>query len=242
MIIYPVGISKSCTAAAQALKRRRIPFTDHPSPEVTHLLLDVPSFDDCGRLRDGSNLQQILERLPQGITVIGGNLHHPELDGYALLDLLSDEDYLATNAAVTADCAIRVAGNHIETTFYDTPTLILGWGRIGKCLANMLRGLDCPVTIAARKETDRAMIRALQFTAVDFRQANQEAKKYPLIFNTVPEPVFHEAVDNTVAIDLASRPGFTGGTALTARGLPGKLAPESSGKLIANTIIRRLKL
>lgn len=242
MIFYPVGISKSCAAAAQALKSKGIPITDHPSPEVTHLLLDVPSFDDCGRLRDGSELLSCLERLPQNITVIGGNLQLSALEGYTILDLLKDEEYLAQNAAITADCAIRVAGKHMETAFFDTPTLILGWGRIGKCLGNMLRGLECPVTIAARKENDRAMIRALQFAAVDYQEANREAKKYPLIFNTVPEPVFHAAVDNSIAIDLASRPGFTEGAAMTARGLPGKLAPESTGKLIANTIIRRLML
>ena len=43
------------------------------------------------------------------------------------------------------------------------------------------------------------------------------------------------------AIDLASEPGMQGKSVIPARGLPGKYAPESSGKLIADTILRVLK-
>jgi len=224
------------------LKHTGIAVTDHPSPEVTHLLLDIPSFNDQGMLPDGSDLRNHLERLPQSITVIGGNLQHPQLHGYQILDLLKDNDYLAQNAAITADCAIRVAGNHLETAFHDTPVLILGWGRIGKCLAQMLKSLGSQVTIAARKESDRAMIHALQYTAVDYSAANKDVGKYPLIFNTVPELVLTAVVDNSIAIDLASKPGITADKVIAARGLPGKLAPESTGRLIANIIKRRLTL
>lgn len=42
-------------------------------------------------------------------------------------------------------------------------------------------------------------------------------------------------------IDLASKPGIGGTDVLWARGLPGKFAPESAGKLIAQTILRLLK-
>ena len=41
---------------------------------MTHLLLDVPSFASDGSLRGGGSLPTILERLPPGITLIGGSL------------------------------------------------------------------------------------------------------------------------------------------------------------------------
>lgn len=242
MLLYPIGVTKSCEYAAEILKRTGIPVTDHPSPDVSHLLLDIPSFDDRGNLRDATPLRSVLERLPQSITVIGGNLNHPELNGYTTVDLLKDEYYLSCNAAITADCALQIAAAQSETTIRDTSTLILGWGRIGKCLAQLLRGLGCPVTVAARKETDRAMLAALGYSAVDFSEANRDAGKYDLLFNTVPELVLTAPVDNCIAIDLASRRGISGDSVLSARGLPGKLAPRSTGSLIAQTIKRRLVL
>jgi hypothetical protein len=38
-------------------------------------------------------------------------------------------------------------------------------------------------------------------------------------------------------IDLASKPGIAGSDVIIARGLPGKMAPESAGHLIAKTIL-----
>jgi dipicolinate synthase subunit A len=76
------------------------------------------------------------------------------------MDLLKDPHYLAKNAAITAECALKVAAPYLKTTFSESPTLILGWGRIGKCLARLLSARNCPVSVAARKESDRAMLEA----------------------------------------------------------------------------------
>ena len=43
---------------------------------------------------------------------------------------------------------------------------------------------------------------------------------------------------NCTAIELASTPGMAGDGIIPARGLPGKMAPAESGKLIAETFIR----
>lgn len=242
MILYPIGVTKSCAFAVTELMKGKFAITDHPSPDITHLLLDIPSFDSHGNLQGGRDIRSVLQMLPQNITVIGGRLQSEALDGYQKLDLLEDEAFLAANAAITADCALRVAGQYLTTTFRDSRILILGWGRIGKCLAGLLQAMGCSVTVAARKESDRAMLKALQFQAVDFSEAANIAGTFPLIFNTVPEMVLTAPVEKSVAIDLASKPGIEGNHVITARGLPGKIAPESAGRLIAQTIIRRLKL
>ena len=66
-----------------------------------------------------------------------------------------------------------------------------------------------------------------------------------LIFNTVPEMVLSadqlSACRNCVKIDLASKPGIGGKDVVIGRGLPGKYAPESSGRLIAQTILQHFK-
>lgn len=245
ILIYPVGSTKACAFAGTYLQRAGYSLTDHPSPEVTHLLLDVPSFAADGSLRGGGALSQVLERLPAETTIIGGKLNHPALTEHPVLDLLRDDDYLARNAAITAQCALRVAGSLLPTVLPDTPALVIGWGRIGKCLAKLLTGLGCPVTVAARKPADRAMLSALGYDAADISRIPGILPGIRLIFNTAPAPILDAGQMDTckkcVKIDLASSPGLEGSDIIHARGLPGQYAPESSGALIAETITRHLR-
>lgn len=236
ILIYPAGSTEACALAGVFLQKAGFSVTDHPAPEITHLLLDVPAFRSDGLLRSGEVPEKLLSMVPRKVIVAGGNLDHPVLRNHTKLDFLQDAEYLAQNAAITAHCAIKIAMTHLKTTLRDTPTLILGWGRIGKCLARLLTGLDCPVTVAARKEKDRAMLHALGYDAVDF--TNLDKKAFRLLFNTVPEPVCPAGSDSCLKIELASQPGLTSSDVIQAKGLPGLHAPESSGRLIADTFFR----
>jgi len=113
---------------------------------------------------------------------------------------------------------------------------VIGWGRIGKCLAKLLQQLGANVTVAARKETDRAILSSLGYQAVD--TANLDTKPYRVIFNTVPTMISALSPGEALKIDLASVLGLGSSDVIWARGLPSKDAPESSGKLIAQTAIR----
>ena len=243
-LIFQAGTTPAAGYAADYLKQGGISLVDQPTPEVTHLLLDVPSFDQKGLLRGGGDPEKLLDMLPQNIRVIGGNLEHPALDGYETVDLLKNADYISENAAITADCALRVAAPLMKTTFRQADALVLGWGRIGKCLSQLLRCMGTDVTVGARKESDRAMLRALGYKAVDTAGLN-DLSRYRMIFNTVPEMVLDGSKTamcrNCVKIDLASKPGIAGDDVVWARGLPGLYAPEASGVLIAKTIIKHLK-
>ena len=237
MLIYPAAATEAVRYAVLNLHKEGIRTIDHPAPEITHLLLDVPGFSPDGKLRSGEEIESILERIPPDVTVVGGNLDHPALSGYKFMDLLKDEEYLAQNASITADCALRVAAPLMKTTFRDSPTLILGWGRIGKCLADLLKRVGAKVTVAARKASDRAMLNALGFEAVDFSHLPQACR---LVFNTVPGQNF-DSFSNCISIDLASKQSLTGEDVVWARGLPGTMVPEGSGSLIAKTILRLCK-
>ena len=242
LLFYCAGTTPACRFAAEELKDRHIPFIGHISPEITHLLLDVPGFGADGQLRGGGDLKKLLHMLPSGITVIGGSQTHPALTEYRILDLLQDSDYLAQNAFITAECALQAAAPLMTTTFRGTPVLVAGWGRIGKCLCRLLQALGCQVTVSARKKADRAMIRALGMRAVSM---DDPVGGYRLIFNTVPEMIFPQerlaAAGSCLKIDLASRQGMEGEDVIRARGLPGVYAPESSGMLICDTVLRLIK-
>lgn len=244
-----VLIFSACTTAAgnfalRYLQEAGVAVTHDPTPEVSHLLMDVPSFSGVHQLRDGRDLREILDALPRGIRIIGGNLRNSLLEDYQTIDLLADGDYLAENAAITADCAVRVAAPLLKSTFRNTRALVIGWGRIGKCLARLLQHLDCQVTVAARKSQDRAILQALGYTAIGTAEP-AALSKYGLIYNTVPEIICQQEVcpdwGSGVKIDLASRQGLIGSDVVWARGLPGIHAPESSGTLIAKTILHYIK-
>jgi dipicolinate synthase subunit A len=125
------------------------------------------------------------------------------------------------------------------------PVLILGWGRIGKCLTKLLCSMGAEVTVAARKPSDRAMIEAFGCSAADICGLWYILGRYRVLFTTVPYPVLgpeqlEHCRQDCVKIELASTPGITGSGVIQAKGLPGTYAPESSGKLIARTILRIL--
>jgi dipicolinate synthase subunit A len=169
--------------------------------------------------------------------VFGGNIRNAP---YKTVDLLQDETYLAQNAAITAHCALKIILEQLPITLDGCETLLIGWGRISKCLAPMLKNLGANVTIASRKASERAILEANGFTAVESGQI--KAQTYRLIVNTAPIPILEESQcgSDAVLIDLASQRGISGDRVIWARGLPGKHAPESSGILIAKTVLRHL--
>ena len=239
LIFYCAGSSRALYYAAAFLMEEGAIFLPCPDHTVTHLLLPIPSFEADGSIKGGGDLTEILARLPKTVTVIGGNLKRPELVEYETLDLLEDPWYLARNASITAHCALELALAKLPITLEKCPVLIVGWGRIGKCLAKLLHGLGACVTVAARKESRRVMIDALGYQSCAIEDIRTE--KYRLIINTVPAMVLPAAPGTALKMDLASVPGIGGKDVMQARGLPGKLAPESSGTLIAQTITQWIK-
>lgn len=242
-VFYLSGCTAALRYAKQRLSCQGYEIASHPSRDVTHLLLPVPSFDADGSIKGGEIIADVLKELSSDTAIIGGNLDVPALSGRKCIDLLQDAQYLAQNAAITADCAIRIAGNNLPIVMDNCPILIIGWGRIGKCLAWKLKAMGVDVTVAARKETDRAMAQSLGFHVRDIEKLSLGICHYRVIFNTVPAPILKEEQithcrDDCIKIDLASKQGIFCDDVIWARGLPNRDAPESSGILIARTVLR----
>lgn len=194
--------------------------------DATHILLPVPSFDEDGKVKGGNKLPPI----GKDIWVMGGNLQ--QYDGKKA-DFLQNPYYLEENAAITARCALKYA--QIRP---GCKALVIGWGRIGKHLARLLREKEVAVTVAVRKERDFLALTALGFRAeylIDLRP-----REFDVIFNTAPASVLFsgECREDAELIDLASVKGIFGKGVIYARGLPNKDAPEESGLLMAKTALR----
>lgn len=236
--LWALGSTPAHKIACLRLKTAGFALVDRPENDTQGVFLDVPSFRTPLITPD-----QLLPQLPEGAVLIGGNLGN--LENHPTLDLLTDAEYTAKNADITARCALRLGAGRLGCVFSGMPVLILGWGRIGKCLARLLRALDAEVWVYARKEADRAMLRALGYRALPLPPEEADLSRFRLIYNTAPAPMLSSektaALGSCVLMDLASSPGMDGPRVISARGLPGLLAPESSGALIADTLTRLWK-
>lgn len=226
--------SQAIRYAARELESLGITVTEKCAPDVSHVLLPVPSFTGG----DGY-LAHLLAKLPDDVIISGGNLNSALVEGYRAVDFLRDPFYLADNAAITAGCAIQMLRDRVDS-LAGKQAFVIGWGRIGKCLGLLLKEAGAQVTIGARKASDLAMIHALGYRSLNLQEASGELARFDLILNTVPVLLFPQAEvkDGAVVLELASKPGITGPSVTDARGLPGKLAPKESGKLITKTFIR----
>ena len=231
-ILY-VPRSEAVRYAADYLSKLGLCMTTKPAPDVTHLLLPVPSFPNGDEY-----LAHILTDLPDDVIVSGGNLNSALLEHNCKVDFLQDPFYLAENAAITSRCAVEILKYKIPLP--DCPILIMGWGRIGKCLGFELAKCGASVCIAARKTADLAMIKALGFDSIHIQDVQNDLLHFGAIVNTVPTMLLPNmnCRPDCICMELASKPGMLGSQIINARGLPGQMAPKESGKLIAETFIR----
>lgn len=233
-IFYTPGGTAALCHAKNRLQEWGYTVSPIPSQHVTHLLLGVPGFEESGRLKGGQRLEDVLRHLPENITVFGGRL--PEALPYRRVDFLLDEFYLAENAHITAQCAVKRLQR--QCRLEDAAILIIGWGRIGKQLLPLLKSRGAAVTVAVRTSRQADALERAGESAVLTSQ--WQPQRYDIIINTAPAPVLQQAQTRSGAVlmDLASVQGILGEDVQWLRGLPNRDAPEDSGGLIAKTALR----
>jgi len=158
-----------------------------------------------------------------------------------VLDYSDSESFLLDNAYVTAQCAIKLTFEHTDFSLRGKRALVLGYGRIGKYLASMLKSLGAVVFVFARREEARNDARKDGFIPCELSELNGCAPD--LVYNTVPHKIVDKETSDkllkrALIMDLASSPGgfFDEEVAMKASALPGKLMPESAGKAIFNYV------
>ena len=171
-----------------------------------------------------------------------------------IIDLLEREELVVLNTISTAEGAIQIAMEETIKTLHSSNVLVLGYGRVGKILANMLKGLGANVYCEARKNVDLAWIKAYGYEPVTLRSLNKNLNKFDIIMNTIPALILTEKElkylkKDCLLIDLASNPGGIDREAAKKQGiktiwalsLPGKVAPLTSAEFIKDTIYNILK-
>ena len=102
------------------------------------------------------------------------------------------EEFAVRNAVPTAEGAIMIAMELSEGTINGSNCLVTGYGRIGKVLSEMLKGLGANVTVSARKPSDLSWIQLNGYQAVRTSQLADLTCKFDFVFNTIPSFILPE--------------------------------------------------
>ena len=203
---------------------------------------------------EGVGRQEKAERRPAAMHTRAAYLHprkerlRADREGIRWIDYFDSEILQLKNALPTAEGAIMLAIQNTAFTLFGSRCLIIGFGRVGKILADRLKGFGCDITVSARKSSDFAHINALNMTCAHTSLLNENPLDYDIIFNTVDFPVLNEnSLKNSKCkciIDLSSKGGFNleyakslNITAIKAPSLPALTAPETAGEFLAQTIL-----
>lgn len=218
------------------------------------VVLPVPPMNETGMIStpcfDGElspeDVKSILK--PDGIIFAGRTDRRlrETFRGYEICDYMEREDLNLKNSVPTAEGAVQIALEELPVTLSELRVLIVGMGRIGRALAEILKGFGADVTAAVHNAKGAANARIHGIKSVC---TNKMDSDYALVFNTVPHIIFDRELlsrfgEKTLFIDLASKPGGIdfdaaaelGIKAIWALGLPGKTAPITSGEIIAETV------
>ncbi|MBQ7399879.1 MAG: dipicolinate synthase subunit DpsA [Clostridia bacterium] len=197
------------------------------------------------------SLSELFDGIDKKTIVFGGRTECISKDfGIDIIDYFEREELVVANAYLTAESAVGIAMGELKESIKDVSVLVMGYGRIGKALCNLLKGMGVNVYASARKRRDFAWIRAYGYSPVDTSKVCDIVSSCKVIFNTIPELVLGEETlgcirNDSIIIDLASKPGGVdfeaakkcGLKVLWALALPGKKLPVSAGRAQARTIL-----
>ncbi|MCR6545907.1 dipicolinate synthase subunit DpsA [Dehalobacterium formicoaceticum] len=221
------------------------------------VILPMPGVNDLGILYTKLHQEKItisredLAGIKEHVPVLVGraSCYLKELAaslGFFLIEVAELDEIAIPNAVPTAEGAIQLAMEKTPMTIHGSRALVIGYGRIGEALAIRLKCLGAKVTVCARNKIQLAKCHSLAYDTKTLAELSDDVHLEDLIFNTVPALIINEQVLQQVKkevwiIDLASHPGGTdfeaakrlGISAVLAPGLPGKVAPLTAGRILA---------
>ena len=212
------------------------------------ILLPVPTTKDsqtvyCPLSDRKIYLDEIKERV-QNQLILCCNY---KFEGKNYIDYNTLDSFALLNAVPTAEGAIALAINETDFTLWKSKVLVVGYGRVGKIVADRLKALGADITVSARKDRDFATLSALGFKYINTETLCDIYLDFDIIFNTVDAEILNDsALQNCPAdliIDLSTKGGFNltfakalGIKAFKPGGIPGVCAPRTAGEILAKTV------
>lgn len=217
-------------------------------------VLPIP-FTKDGSYITGENIliEELISKCKYKIVITGGIKDEFKEkmrdENIKCVDLMELDEIAYLNAIPTAEGAIKCAMDNTDFTIHGANIMVLGFGRVGKILADKLKGLNANVFCEARNKKDLAHIQALGYNVVELNNITEVIGNMDIIFSTIPAVILDEEKiklldKNTVIIDLASAPGSVdyiacekyGIKAYLELGIPSKVAPYSAAKYLKQSM------
>ncbi|NLF45698.1 MAG: dipicolinate synthase subunit DpsA [Syntrophomonadaceae bacterium] len=228
--------------------------------EAEVVILPLPGTDAEGRIRavyaeESLFLTEkaIASMANNALVLIGSARQYLQdwavLHSFALVETIELDEIAIPNSISTAEGAIQIAMENSRITLHDSRVCIIGFGRVGITLARTLKALGANVCVTARNRGQLARAAEMGCIKTGYDELPGILNEVDFVFNTVPAMILNRdllkhANHELIIIDLASQPGGTdfeaaslyGIKAILAPGLPGKVAPDSAGRILAQVI------
>lgn len=169
---------------------------------------------------------------------------------YKVYKFSEDELFLNENAILTAEGAVFCAMQKAPFALYKEKAAVIGYGRIGRALTEMLTGLKMDVTVFSRRESGRLQAMARGAKGASIESLCPLLSDFRLIFVTSPDRMLSKKELSYVSgdayiFDLSSAPYGTDRAAAESMhlhaywegALPGRYCPQSA----AQTMYRAVK-
>lgn len=214
----------------------------------------IIKLDELEKILKDENHILFAGKIPDKIKKQNENKKEQTENQTGIYDFYDDEKITILSTISTAEGAIAKAIEETEISLDDSNVLVLGFGRVGKMLANKLHAMNANVYVEARKERDLAWIRALGYNSIPLTKLNENLCKMDIIFNTVPAMILDKEKlillnRKILIIDLASKPGGVDFetckkmkfNASLYSGIPGKVAPRTVATYLKDYIMDKIK-
>ena len=230
--------------------------------ECNRLLSDAPLGNRVGRLillpiptaRDNkyitgtaTGVGEIVKMLDADTCVAGYNIPREILNGAIgmgafVYDAALDEDFLVSNAELTARGALGYILTHSKSDLSDMSVGVVGYGRIGIRLVRWLLPFGARITVYTNRPEVAVELGEIGISAslvgekIDF-------SKLDLLINTAPARQLDDSLipPELMIIDLASGSIFEpSAKVIKLASIPDALYPITAGRLYAQGIIRAI--
>ena len=209
------------------------------------ILLPIPSTrDNRTVLNTNIYINEVLDEIDGDTVVTGYGLPDSfkvaaEWRGGHVLDLSLDEEFLVENAYITALCTVGILLDNGEYVPRDMSVGIVGYGRIGKRLTNLLLYLGARVRVFTSRANTRIDISEYGVCSAESSD-NADLSGLDILINTAPAAIFPRRIipEGLRIIDLASGDNFPELKVEKYPSVPAKMFPKSAGKVWARAVER----
>lgn len=244
MEILKFGCGERIEVSQRALERR---FSGRESGFSRLVILPIPTTRDKKHINGTDTvLSHVVEASDEGTFVAGYGIpdHLRQAlseRGATVYDGAEDEDFLRENAKITAHGTLGRILTETERDVSELTVGIIGYGRIGSALAELLLFLGAEVKVYS-ESLEKIALLAEAGARVEMACDWADFSGLDILINTAPKAILSphrvgEIIDSgTLLIELASGKNFSDSRVVSMPSIPDRMYPLSAGRLYARAI------